>query len=143
MDLHYNLQLFQKLNKRYQSELSFLHDEVMFLRDFLKTSFPAMFSESRVTRAQLLHQKLMQLKLAQENAILALLVHQENLYSSINSAFAKSNDFLKIENERLGDEIKDLNNNFKRIKQEIFSFYKDATASNLQAASASEELQLD
>ena len=136
MDLQYNLQSFYEKSKKYHSDLSFLHDEVMFLKHFLKSNFPHMFSDLKITRPQLLNNRLVELKLVLGNVTRDVLVHQGNLQSAINNIMVqKSLDFLKMESERVEDEVKDLNNNFKRIKRELFTFYKNVDESNHQMIS--------
>jgi hypothetical protein len=133
MNLTQDFHFFHKLNLRYQAELGFLKDEIMFLKGFLKSNFPAMFSELAVSRVQLLNDRLVELKRLQENVLSATALHQTNL--SI-----KDIDFLKIENQRIGEDIKDLNTRFKHLKKEIFAFYKDSTERNINPIST--ELQL-
>ncbi|HTN20058.1 MAG TPA: hypothetical protein VL125_06265 [Pelobium sp.] len=141
MDLQYDLQSFLKRSKEYHSDLSFLHDEVMFLKHFLKSNYPSTFSDLRISRPHLLNNRLVELKLVMDNVTKDILVHQGNLQSVINNVvLVKSLDFLKMESERIEDEIRDLNHNLKRIKKELFTLYKNVSASNQQMTS---EAQLD
>jgi hypothetical protein len=141
MDLQCDLQSFLKKSKEYHSDLSFLHDEVMFLKHFLKSNYPSTFSDLRISRPHLLNNRLVELKLVMDNVTKDILVHQGNLQSIINNVvLVKSLDFLKMESERIDDEIRDLNHNLKRIKKELFALYKNVSASNQQMTS---EAQLD
>ena len=136
MDLQYDLQSFLKKSKEYHSDLSFLHDEVMFLKRFLKSNYPSTFSDLRISRPHLLNNRLVELKLVMDNVTKDILVHQGNLQSVINNVvLVKSLDFLKMESERIEDEIRDLNHNLKRIKKELFTLYKNVSASNQQMTS--------
>lgn len=142
MDLQYDLEAFYNKSKKYHSDLSFLHDEVMFLKHFLKSNFPDMFSDLRITRPQLINNRLVELKLVLENVTKDVLVHQGNLQSVINNVIlVKSLDFLKMESERIEDEVRDLNHNLKRIKKELFAFYKNVGTGHQQITS--KEPQLD
>lgn len=128
MDLHF----FQNLHRKHRSSMSSLNDELTFLQQFLKTNFYTLFSEFAITRVQLLHDKLSELQVVQQNTWNSLDKHQINLYS-------KSIDFLKLESERIDDGIQSLIISFKSLKIEIFAYYKeylavtqDSVGTNLQ-----------
>ena len=113
------------LSKNQLSSLVFLDDEMKFLTSLLFKYFQPMLHDNHINRVQLIKSHLSQLNLIKANVVKELLIHQGQLYSHTNGLLSKSIDFLKLANDRLDDEIKDLNRSFRNIKKEIFAVYKD------------------
>lgn len=118
-----DLSFLQKKLLRQHTALGFLNDEILFLQQFLKTNFPTLFSDGAITRVQLLYNELTHQCNSYNNTLNAATVHQNNL-------LIKTIDFLKIESERIDDEINNLNKTFKSLKIEIFAFYKTSAQYN-------------
>ena len=119
---------FQRLyesGKNQLSDLVFLDDEMRFLKSLLYKYFLPMIYDYHVNRIQLIISRLSQLHLVKANVAKDLLIHQGHLNSNMKGLVFQSLDFLKLENERMEDEMKDLNRSFRNIKKEIFSVYKD------------------
>ena len=84
-----------------------------------------MMHDYHVNRVQLINSHLSQLSLVKANVSSDLLLHQGQLQSNLKGQSSQSMDFLKLGNERIEEEIKDLNRLFRNIKKEIFTIYKD------------------
>jgi hypothetical protein len=112
------------LNKNWLSEISFLSDEIKFMNDLLDKFFISLIKEEHVNRIQLIKMQLVQLELVKKNIKQDILRHQVNIEEKINNISEKSDGFLELEDERMGDELNDLQKTFKRIKGEIFTISK-------------------
>jgi hypothetical protein len=128
------LQLLSKSNKHQLSDLYFLNDEVRFLKSLLDTHFLSMIRDSFINRIQLINTQLTLLDMIKANVTKEVLIHQGNINSATNGLQSKSMDLLKLENDRVEDEIEDLNKCFKNIKKEIFLVYKEIINNEPQKA---------
>lgn len=127
MDINNESEL-QKLHESCKEQLSgltFLDDEAKFLKSLLEKYFPSMVRDTHMNRVQLISSQLLQLCKLKAIIHRDTELHQVNLNSTINNLSAKSLGFLNLENDRIDDEIKDLNKYFKNIKVEIFTVYKE------------------
>jgi hypothetical protein len=109
------------LNKTWLSEINFLDDEMKFMSDLLDKFFINLIKEEHVNRIQLIKMQLVTLGLVRKNIKQDILRHQVNIEEKINNVSSKSDGFLELEDERMGDELADLQKNFKHIKSEIFN----------------------
>jgi hypothetical protein len=114
-----------QLSKLQSSDLVFLHDETRFLKSLLFRFFMPMMEACYINRVQLINGHLSELALLKANLVHNLLLHQEHLQTNSQSALIQKMDFLKLENERIKEELNDLNRSLNDIKKEIFSIYKD------------------
>lgn len=119
------LQRLYELSKHQLSDLVFLDDEMKFLKSLLFKYFMPMMHDQHVNRVQLVNSHLAQLGLVKANVSQDLLIQQGYLQSNINGPLSQSLDFLKLGNERIEYELKDLNKSFRNIKKEIFALYKE------------------
>ena len=121
----FELQQLYELSKQQSSDLIFFDQEAQFFKNILTKYFLSKLRATNINRVQLLNSQLLQLHMVKANITDDLLAHQGNLQAKIKNLLSKSFDFLKLENNRIDDEIKDLNKCFKHIKKGIFSIYKD------------------
>lgn len=117
------LEWLNTLCKHQLSELIFLDTEVKFLKNLLDKHFSFMLKDNHLNKVQLISSHLTQFALVKENVIKEVLLHQGNLQAKLKSLLDKSVDFLKLENERIEEELRDLNKLLKHIKKEIFNVY--------------------
>ncbi|MBW4889719.1 hypothetical protein KXQ82_08325 [Mucilaginibacter sp. HMF5004] len=108
------------LNKQWTSEVDFLNDEMKFMADLLDRFFINLIKEEHVNRIQLIKMHLGSLGIVRNNIKQDILKHQANIEEKINNLSSKSDAFLQLEDERVDDELKDLNRSFKTLKKEIF-----------------------
>ena len=127
MNMHQDLEIqrLYQLSKNQLSDLVFLDDEMKFLKSLLYKYFLPMMRDNHVNRIQLINSHLSQLNLVKANVSRDLLIYMGQLNSTIKGLESQSMDFLKLANERVEDELKDLNKCFRNIKREIFIVYKD------------------
>jgi hypothetical protein len=118
------LQWLLKLNKHQLSDLIFMDEEVRFLKSLLDKHFQEKLQDSHINRVQLIGQQLLQLNMIKENITKDVLIHQGNLHPPINYLIETGVEPLKIQSDRIEEEIKDLNNCFRNIKKEIFTVYQ-------------------
>jgi hypothetical protein len=109
------------LNKQWTSEINFMEDEMKFLTDLLDKFFINMIKDEHVNRVQLIRMQLVSLGMVRKNIKRDILKHQANIEEKINNIPGKSDDFLKLEDERMIEELKDFNRSFKQLKSEIFN----------------------
>lgn len=114
-----------EISKNQLSEIVFLDDEMKFIKSLLFKYFLPMMHDYHVNRVQLINSNLSQLHLVKANVSKDMLIHQGQLNSCLNGMETHSLEFLILSNERICDELKDLNRSFKNIKREIFTIYKD------------------
>lgn len=114
-----------QLSKLQSSDLVFLHDEMRFLKSLLSRFFMPMMEACFINRVQLINRHLSELALLKANLVHNLLLHQEHLQTNSKDILMPKIDFLKLENERIKDQLNDLNRSFNHIKKEIFAIYKD------------------
>ncbi len=119
------LQWLLKLNKHQLSDLIFMDEEVRFLKSLLEKYFSDKPQDSHINRVQLISQQFVQLNMIKENITKDVLTLHGNLNSQIDNLLDKSIESLKFQNDRIEDEIRDLNKCFKNIKKEIFAVYKN------------------
>lgn len=117
------LEWLHKLCKKQLSELVFLDTEVKFLKNLLEKHFSFMLKDDLLNKVQLISSHLSQFSMVKENVVKEVLFHQGNLQAKLKSMLDKSVDFLKLENERIEEELRDLNKLLKHIKKEIFNVY--------------------
>ncbi len=117
------LEWLHKLCKHQLSELIFLDTEVKFLKNLLENQFSFMLKDDHLNKVQLISSHLLQFSMVRDNVVKEVLAHQGKLHAKIKSLLDKSVDFLKLENERIEEEIRDLNKLLKHIKKEIFNVY--------------------
>lgn len=130
---------FQKLyetSKQQLSDLVFLEDEMKFLKSLLSKYFMPMMNDQHVNRVQLVNSHLTQLGLVKANVSQELLTQQGHLQSGLNGLVSQSIDFLKLGNERIEYELKDLNRSFRNIKKDIFALYKELPGEEMKKKSA-------
>jgi hypothetical protein len=109
------------LNKTWLSEINFLDDEMKFMSDLLDKFFINLIQEEHINRIQLIKMQLVTLGMVRKNIKQDILRHQVNIEEKINNVSSKSDGFLELEDERMGDELADLQKNFKHVKSEIFN----------------------
>jgi hypothetical protein len=114
-----------EISKQQLSDLVFLDDEMKFLKGLLIKYFMPMMDDHHVNRIQLINSHLSELNLVKGNVGKGLLIQQEHLQSKIKGLESQGMDFIKLANERIEDELKDLNSSFKNIKKDIFAIYKE------------------
>lgn len=120
-----DIQKLYHVAKQYVSDITFLDDEIKFLKHIIeKFGHNQLTEDQPVNRVQLINSRFLQLKFIKNNVMKDVLQHQGNITSIINEINVRSFDFLKLENERIENEIKDLNRSFKDIKKEIFGHFK-------------------
>lgn len=124
------LQRLYESSKHQSSDLVFFDDEAKFFKSLLNRYFHSNLMATHVNRVQLINSQLMQLKLVKANITSDSLRHQGNLQMKIKNLFSKSLDFLELENNRIEDEIKDLNKSLKNIKKGVFTIYKNLETEN-------------
>lgn len=130
------LQRLYELSKQQLSDLVFLEDEMKFLKSLLAKYFMPMMHAQHVNRVQLVNSHLAQLGLVKANVSQELLIQQGHLQSNLNGLVSQSLDFLKLGNERVEYELKDLNRSFRNIKKEIFALYKELPYTESEKKSA-------
>lgn len=117
------LEWLHKLCKHQLSELIFLDTEVRFLKNLLEKHFSFMLKDDHLNKVQLISSHLSQFNMVKENVVKEVLFHQGNLDAKLKILLDKSVDFLKLENERIEEELRDLNKLLKHIKKDIFNVY--------------------
>jgi hypothetical protein len=117
------LEWLNKLCKHQLSELVFLDAEVRFLKNLMEKYFSFMLKDDHLNKVQLISSHLSQFSMVKENVVKEVLFHQGNVQAKLKSLLDKSVDFLKLENERIEEELRDLNKLLKHIKKEIFNVY--------------------
>ncbi|OAQ40265.1 hypothetical protein A5893_04745 [Pedobacter psychrophilus] len=119
------LEKLYKLNKRHITELIFFDDEVRFLKGLINKYFMHELKHEHINKSQMIHDRLSQLALIKSNVSRDALLHQENLHVKIKDINNHDFYFFKLESNRIVEEMKDLNRNFKHIKKEIFHISKE------------------
>jgi hypothetical protein len=130
------LQNLYELSKQQLSDLVFLDDEIKFLKSLLFKHFMPMMHDKQINRVQLINTHLSQLGLLKANVSEELLSLQGHLRSNINGLVSQSIDFIKLGNERIEYELRDLNRSFRNIKKEIFALYKELPCEEAEKKSA-------
>lgn len=130
------LQGLYEFSKQQLSDLVFLDDEMKFLKSLLLKYFMPMMQDQHVNRVQLVNSHLAQLGLVKANVSQELLIQQGHLQSAINGVLSQSLDFMKLGNERIDYELRDLNRSFRNIKKEIFALYKELPYTESEKRSA-------
>lgn len=118
------LQWLYKVNKHQVSDLIFIDEEIMFLKNLLEKYFLNALADNHVNRAQLIGRQLAELSMIKANVTKDVLTQQGILHSKLNDLSDKSLEFVKLDNDKIEDELKDIHKCFKAIKKEIFSLYK-------------------
>ncbi|MDF3078972.1 MAG: hypothetical protein K0S09_2861 [Sphingobacteriaceae bacterium] len=125
------LQNLYELNRHHLSDINFFDDEAKFIKNTLEKFFLPMLHEYHVNRAQLINKQLTELNMMKASILRDLTVHRSHLEGTIKDVGARSIEFLKLEGERMQDEIRDLNKRFIHIKREVYAFYKKYENSQL------------
>lgn len=120
-----DLQHFYQITKCHVSELTFFDEEIKFFKHVLEKFRHDPLHEGHPTnKVQLIFDRFVLLKFIRNNVIKDVLEHQGNIESIIKESNVRSLDFVKMENDRIENEIKDLHKVFKDIKKEVFSIFK-------------------
>jgi len=90
------------------------------MTDLLDKFFVTLIKDEHVNRIQLIKMQLISIGFVRNNIRQDILRHQVNIEEKINNVSNKSEDFLALEDERMADEVADVQKSFKGIKREIF-----------------------
>ena len=119
------LEKLYELNRHHIAELIFFDDEVKFLKGLLNRYFIEDLLCEHINKSQMIDSRLSQLVFVKTNIARDALVYQGNLQVKFKDINAHNLYFFKLESDRIEEEMKDLNRNFKHIKIEIFQLSKE------------------
>lgn len=121
------------------SELCFFDDEVKFLQNMLTRHFTELLEDSHYNRIQLNNNKLNSLIRLRGYAENDAKVLRDHLKQKAQEEESKSYDYLLLESHRLDGKLKDLIEDLRKVKTEIFALYKSALAGSKATAGAFKE----
>ncbi|OCX53528.1 hypothetical protein BEL04_04310 [Mucilaginibacter sp. PPCGB 2223] len=106
--------------KHWLDDLLFFDDEAKFLNILLEKYFAVALHQEHVNRIQLINDHLKRVCLHKQIIKDEVITHRTNLDNTLKNNMEKREDFLYLEHNRLAEEIKDLNQRFKNVKNDIF-----------------------
>ncbi len=125
LQIETELEKLYEINKHHITELIFFDDEVRFLKGLINKYFVKELQNEHINKSQMIDIRLSQLVLIKSNISKDILLHQGNLHVKFKDINNHEYYFFKLESDRVEEEMKDLNRNFKHIKKEIFQLSKE------------------
>jgi hypothetical protein len=109
-----DLQTLYNSNRNNLMDIVNFEEEISMYKEILQTKFNDKIKDENVNRIQLLDMQLNQVKYIKNNTKENILRHNDNLEAN------KSEYFLKLEHERVKDELANLGKRLSSLKDEIY-----------------------